>query len=317
MTMATAAKGRLAPAVLAEQVHARALQASGAYKKAVADLVGVFQAAEEHCVFLERGHASLFRYATDELGLGESTSYDLIRVARKAREVPALHGCLRDGKLTLTKARRVSAVLTKANQIEWLEKACSLTSRKLEKEIARVRPGESTPERATYVTAGWVKLELGMPEKGVMRLRRAQDVLCQARRRPVSLEETISLMTEEFLTRHDPMEKAKRQQVKKGLLGTGSVPGLAGAGSVPGRLGTGQAQAQLGTGQRTPTPTRLKHAIALRDERRCTEILPNGARCNESRWIEHHHIKLIGQGGLHSLENLTTLCSAHHKRRHK
>jgi hypothetical protein len=316
-----------------ERIHARALEASERYKKVVADLVEILQEVEERRVFQAQGHSSLFRYATDSLGLGDNTAYDLIQVARKAREVPALQGCLREGRLPLTRARRVCSVLTKGNQAEWLEKACTLSNRRLEKEIARVRPGERTPERATYVTADWVRLELGMSERDMLKLRRVQDLVCQSQRRAVSLEQTISALASEYLSRHDPLEKAKRAQVKRGMLGTGQqAPTQLGTGQqaptqlgmgqqAPAQLGTGQqAPLQLGTGQktpseRTPIPAHIAHAVHLRDQRRCTETLPSGHRCNEGRWIDIHHIQPISQGGTHELANLITLCSAHHKRR--
>ena len=202
--------------LLMDQIHARALEVSTRYRREEAELVDVLIQVERHGVFIQRKHASLFAYATAELGLSENVAYALIAVARKAREVPALGARLRDGEVTLSNARRVASVLTVQNQAEWVEKACALSSRELEREIARVRPEIRTPERASYVGADRVRLEVGLSEEQMLKLRHAQDLLCQSRRRAVSLEETIGVLTSEFIKRVDPVERARRQTNRKG-----------------------------------------------------------------------------------------------------
>jgi hypothetical protein len=286
---------------LVERIHGQAMEISSRYKRAEADLVEIIQQVEAHRVFLSRGHSSVFRYVTSELRLGENLTYSLITVARKARDVPELKMQLQAGAMTLTNARRVAAVLTPENQKEWIKSACELSSRELEKEVARVRPGVATPERASYVTHDRVKLEVGLSECEMLRLRRAQDLLCQSKKRPVSLEETIGVVTGEFLRRHDPVEKAKRHQVKKGGLPSESVEKLV---------------ARRESGGREPIPAVVLHQVNLRDQRRCTHALPDGSRCNESRWTEIHHKVLVSEGGTNAPDNLTTLCSSHHRRRH-
>ncbi len=67
---------------------------------------------------------------------------------------------------------------------------------------------------------------------------------------------------------------------------------------------------------RVPIPRSLLHKVNLRDERRCTQRLRDGSRCNQTRWIEVHHIQPVSEGGANTLENLVTLCSAHHRFEH-
>jgi hypothetical protein len=276
-----------------EAIHLRAVEISRRYLRAEAELVCILQKVEEHRVFVRRGHASLFAYVVSELGLSESVAYGLITVARKVREVPELGVLVGTGEISLSNARRVAAVLTSGNQSEWLKKASELTARQLEKEVVKIKPEAATRERASYVTPERVRLELGMSEAEMLKLRRIQDLLSQKTGRAVSLEETISTLGAEFLKRHDPVEKAKRQVVKK---------------SPSASLKT------LVTG-RVPLPAALKHQVNLRDERRCTYV-NQGKRCNQSRWIEIHHIQPVSQGGPNTLENLTTLCSSHHDLQH-
>jgi hypothetical protein len=248
-------------------------------------------------VFLKLGHSSLFRYAVSELRLGENVALSLITVARRSLRVPALHAQLQAGALTLSNAKRVSSVITPENQAEWIERACTLSSRKLEREVARVRPQEATPERASYVGQDRVRLELGLSEREMLRLRRVQDLLSQSRGRAVSLEETIGALTGEFLKRHDPVEKAQRHQVRKGPKSQSDpVHSL--------------------VTRREPIPASILHQVNLRDQRRCTQTLTDGTRCQETRWIQIHHKIPVHQGGPNTLENLTTLCSGHHRLQH-
>jgi hypothetical protein len=308
---------------VADAIHSRAIEVSTRYKRAEAELLDIIQRVEDHRVFIERGHTSLFSYVVSELGLSESVALCLITVARKARMVPELKAELQKGAITISNARRIAAVITPENQSEWLMKASALTSRQLEKEIVQVRPAEATPERASYVAPDRIKLQLGLSERDMLELRRVQDVMSQSRRRAVSLEEAVRTMSAEYLRRHDPVEKAKRSVVRRG-----AGPGIA---QVTLAAQT-QAQTETGTknptvavktlvtkrvvGQREPIPAWILHQVNLRDQRRCTHVLPDGRRCNQARWIEIHHKIPVSQGGSNALENLITLCSAHHKYAH-
>ncbi len=276
---------------LAHQIHERALELSTCYKKVEGDLIEILDQADRHRVYLKQGHSSLFFYVVRELGLSESVAYNLITVLRKAREVPELKGLIARGAITLSNARKITPVLTAQNKSHWLEKAASMSNRQLDKEVAKARPQSAVHENARYVSENRVKLEVGLSEKDMLNLRRVQDLLSQAKGRPVTLEEVIAHMTTEHLKRHDPVQRAKRQIIKKG---------------------TQPVTLQKTPRQRVPIPANLLHQIRLRDQGRCTYTLKNGQRCNQSRWIEVHHKIPVSQGGENSLENLTTLCSGHH-----
>lgn len=294
-------------------------------------MIDILQKAEKHQVFLVRGHSSLFRYVIDELRISESAAYTLITVSRKAREVPELKNCLRDGTITLSNARRVASVLNRENKSEWIKKACELSHRELEKEIARVNPKVETPERASYISEDRVKLELGLSELELLKLQRVQDLLSQSKRRPVSLEETLETLTDEYLKRHDPLERAKRQQAKKETPENrqekntetpppdeGATEQVAPQKTKPGpKTGSTELVTLRASTPRKNIPLEILHQVNLRDEGRCVHLLPNGERCNQSRWIEVHHKIPVSEGGLNHLDNLVTLCAAHHRLIHR
>jgi hypothetical protein len=275
-----------------DSIHLKLVEVSQCYLRAEAELVGVLAEVIRHRVFVAHGYPSVFAYVCS-LGLSENIAYSLITVARKSLEVPELSQKLERGEITLTNARRVAAVLTVKNQSEWLKKASELSSRKLEKEIARERPEMATPEKATYVSENRVKLELGLSEIEMLKLRKIQDLESQRQRRSVTLEETLQVMSEEYLKRHDPVRRAKRQVVKK----------------------PSKPLKKL-VAQRRSVPAPVLHAVNLRDERMCTFRLPDGSRCTQRRFLEIHHLQPFSQGGPSTLQNLTTLCQAHHQYEH-
>jgi 5-methylcytosine-specific restriction endonuclease McrA len=254
----------------------------------------------------------LYSYVVEELELGENIALSLITVARKAREIPELKTQLEAGNITLTNARRVVSVMTPENKSEWIQKASDLSSRELEKEIVREPPKEATPERTSYVSEGRIKLELGLSEREMLRLRRVQDILSQSQKRQVSLEETLEQLTCEYLGRHDLLQKAARSKAKKEKAASLVKPD-----SVPvDKQNASQLVARREPTRRKPIPADVRHEVNLRDQQRCAFILPSGLRCNQTRWIEIHHKKPVSQGGLNMPENLMTLCSGHHKLLH-
>jgi len=288
---------------LRDQIHSKALEISTRYKRAEGELIDILLEVDRHHVFVHRGHASLFAYVVKELGLSESVAYSLITVSRKARQIPELKREIQKGSITLSNAKRIVPVLNRDNKTEWLQKASQLSQRELERELVRVRPQEATPERVRFVTPTRMKLELGLSELEIKKLRRVQDLVSQAQRRAMTLEETLAAMTTEYLTRHDPLERAKRVTAKKSQ--SISVERQV---SRPERLGPAAS-----AGARAPIPLSILHQVNLRDRKQCVFVHPNGGACGQTRWTEIHHKKPVSQGGAHQLDNLTTLCSTHHK----
>ncbi|MCB0390194.1 MAG: HNH endonuclease, partial [Bdellovibrionales bacterium] len=69
-------------------------------------------------------------------------------------------------------------------------------------------------------------------------------------------------------------------------------------------------------GQRTAIPAEIAHHVHLRDQGQCRHHYPSGERCNTKRWLHLHHKQPVSLGGEHSVDNLISLCPAHHELAH-
>ncbi len=273
------------------RIHQRAQIAAAKFKACEAELIEIFEQADKFRVHVAFGYSSLFVYATQGLKLSEEVAYIFINVARKVREVPALKEKIRRGEISVSKARRITSVLNRENQQHWLELASQLSKREL---------------------------------------RRAQDVFSQKRRRPVSLEEVLEVSVGEFIERHDPLARAKRQEAKGKLREVASAPAADGMAPpppadlelCPGTVHSAPARGADGARTEKPSikraliPAATRHKLQIKHEGRCNHQNPDGRRCSERRFLDVHHVQPIHAGGANDLSNLELLCAAHHRRRH-
>ena len=284
------------------RIHEEAFAAARSLERAEAQLIEKLIAVETELVFLKLGFASLFAYCREALKLSDAVSYNAITVARKARQVPELQAEIKSGAIGISTAKKIASVLTRDNQAQWLEKAKLLPARRLEKEVASVTPRAATPEVARYVSGDRLSLALGVSEELMLKLRRAQDQVSRSQGKAASLEETVAALAEFYLHRKDPIERAKRVIAKKGMQNpTQKI----------------DSRFTRTAGERTPIPAATLHQVRLRDQDRCQFPKPGGGICAERRWLDHHHLIPVAQGGTHRLENIKTLCQAHHREVHR
>lgn len=273
-----------------QQIHQKAVLAAGNLKRGEKELLEALIQVDTNRVFIKMGHPSLHVYCVEALHLTDAQAYNFIGVARKSREVPELQALVCDGSIHLTNARRIAPVLTPENKAELLGKAKELSYRELERDLVRSFPEKTTKERIRPITENRLELKVFITPEIERNLKRAQDVLSQKLKKPCSMEEVLKFMTGEFLERHDPVKKTERAKPKL----------------VARRVPAARA-----------IPMSVAHQVTRRDEGQCTFILPNGKRCPSRRWLHRHHKTPWAHGGTHELNNLTTVCAAHHQHIHE
>jgi 5-methylcytosine-specific restriction endonuclease McrA len=289
-----------------KQIHERAIEVSKTFRTSETQLIDLVQKVEEKRVFVVLGYSSLFEYCTKALLLSESNAQMLISISRKSRMVPELKTEIQKGTVSISKAQRIVSVITRENKSEWIQKASQLSKRELEKEVAKIHP-EVVRETIRPISEDRMKLQLGISEATMKKLKRAQAVLSSKKRKPVSLEEVLESALDRFLEKEDPVEKAEREKNKS------HCPGRTTQSKKP----KTETSNTSGSGFfRTPIPAPTRHEIFRRDRGQCQFINPDGTLCHNPFFIELHHKKPMSRGGQNVVENLITLCAAHHSHQH-
>ena len=284
-------------------IHQKALEVATRFKRAESDLISVLQEVESARVFVKLGFTSMFNYCVKALGLSESVAANFIAVARKAREVPVLQSAIQSGNLSVSKARKIPPVLTLANQDEWVEKATLLPTRELEREVARVAPEEAAPERMRFVSDTRLELRLGISKELEEKLKRVQDLESQRTGRATSFEDAIESMAAVYLESKDPVKRAERVMKRKKESNENNAAACV-------------TVTHNGPESPETIPSIRRHQVQLRDGGRGGHFDKQGERCRNRRWLDVHHVRPRSEGGDHRLENLITLCSAHHRAEH-
>jgi HNH endonuclease len=328
------------------QIHARAVEVARKYRACEVELIEVLQEVERHRVYLHHGCNSLFKYACDCLGLSEDVAYIFINVARKVTQVPELAKEIREGRLTIAKAKRIAPILNSTNKTEVLTFAANASKREIERRVAQEAPTFAIHDKLSFTAdpvdkvtlkrnvehrrEARVQLQVGVSEELMVALRHAQDLISQKKQRTVGLEDVLSILVESYVRKEDPVEKAKRFKIKGqvGVTHTQVIKNLGMDSSAEVQLKKEEKTAtssqetatqplkQLGPGLvRRAFAAKTKHEVFLKFGGRCS--YENGdRRCNQKRFLHIHHKVPVSRGGTNEVSNLELLCSGHHKARH-
>ncbi|MBW7877394.1 MAG: HNH endonuclease, partial [Candidatus Cloacimonetes bacterium] len=151
------------------------------------------------------------------------------------------------------------------------------------------------------INAEYFRLSIDTTEDFKALAERAQDVFSKKCQSNKTLTEVFEWALNEALAKHDPLIKAERAEAKKK-----SVTAKAAPISQSVTLDAGPTD-----NERKHIPQYILNQVVLRDKGRCS-FQKHGRRCNHRRFLDIHHIKPVKDGGQNTLENLATLCEAHH-----
>lgn len=266
-----------------KELHSLAQEAAARFKKAEADLIDILQKLDACKGFRDLGYPSLFAYVQRGLGLSEACTQALISVSRAAVRVPELKMAIREGEITVSKAKSLAAVITPANQASWLQLAREVPTRALERAVAEERPEVALREKVRPVGGEKHRLEASVSSKGLADLERARELLAQKLGRAVNLGEVVEWLAGDFVRRQDPVRKAERSKRSTVHVNGKSIPAT------------------------------VAHQVHRRDRGRCQFRLPDGKICAAGTWLHLHHKIPRAEGGQHAASNLLTLCAAHHR----
>lgn len=291
-----------------DALNLEAVKAVESCQRADAYLLRVIEVVSEKELYLDCGLPSLYSYCTRLLHISEGIACALIAVINKGKEVPELIAAVELGKVSLSKAKKICSVITPKNHREWIDLATHETSRVIEKCVAQANPKEAVKESAHYKFADRLEFKLGVSEEWIELLANTKDLLSQKQSRVVTSEEALLFVMREFNERHHPVKKAERailRAKKRTELADQQCPGTVEPTNRSNRKPL----------NRKPVKRITIHAVNHRDQGQCTHVSESG-RCEQKRWLDHHHIIPVASGGTNDIENLTTLCHGHHKMQH-
>jgi len=287
----------------ANSLHEKALVLSREHRWVESQLVSLLMKIDRLQLYRLLGCASLFTYVVSMLGFSEGAAYQLITVARKAKDIALLRTALEEQRLSVAKASRIVSVLSAENASELIDFASRHTSRETDLEVAR-RTGRDGNERCS---------SLKIPVRVLEKLKHVQSLMGV-----VEFEAMLESLADYYIEREDPVKKAERALAKRAASAESGPANSARSERAESVRSKSRAPSRNSAHpKRKPLTAHELHTVNARDGRRCAFIDANGNRCPNERWLHVHHLQSVARGGTNEPENLVTLCSRHHQLVHQ
>jgi len=303
---------------------------------------------------LRLGYASFHEYTERLFGYGPRLTQEKLRVAEALEELPETACDLQTGAISFSHARELTRVATPSTEQEWLEVARGRTVRDVEHLVSGHRPG-SLPDDVPDPRLKRHVLRLDLSGEVFATFREAMAKVRRDAGESLDDDAAILLLCRQALqgpkdagrssyqialTVCEVCRRAKQQgrgeliEVGPEVLEMaecdgqhiGHVHGDANARAHVGASDDANARARVGA----PNDANSRaHVGAI--SRRATQSIPPAIRravfrrdggkcrvpgCRHAVFTDVHHIVLRSEDGEHSLENLVTLCAAHHDAAH-
>jgi 5-methylcytosine-specific restriction endonuclease McrA len=265
-------------------------------------------------VWLELGMVSLYEYLERRLGYGPRVAQDRVRVALSLDELPSLGEALECGELPFTAVRELTRVAIARTDRAWTDAARGKTVREIEELVAGRQRGDlpTDPDRPDMRLR---TLRFEVRPETLAKLRDVQRVLEVEAGMALDDDALVATLCDAILA---PTDRAKHQ-VMTTICPSCERGAHVGAGQRVAISRAGRELAECDAQRIDPdtkraaqdVPPRTRRFVQQRDRGRC--CVPG---CRARRHLDLHHIVPRAAGGSHEPENLTLLCSGHHRALH-
>jgi hypothetical protein len=286
-----------------------------------------------HC---ELGYGSFHEYTERLFGYGPRVTQEKLRVAEALEGLPGTAEELKAGTLSFSAVRELTRVAVPATEREWVRAARGRTVREVEELVSGHRAG-SRPGDVPDASARRHVLRFDVSGEALASFREAMAKIRREAGEALDDDAAILLLSRTVLegTRDEARssyqvaltvcERCRQgQQQGRGELVQVSQEVLDMAecdGQHIGHLETSvepraHVGPHVGTAEK-PTratqtiPPALRRQVLRRDGGRCQ--VPG---CRHATFVDVHHLRSRSEGGANTIENLVTLCSAHHRATH-
>ncbi len=270
-------------------------------------------------IWRKAGAASLFAYLEEVLGYGPKCARERVRIAEALDAMPELAAALGDGELHYSSVRELTRVAIRATEREWIAAARGKNLRQIEELVASHRKGDRPSDPADPDLAPKI-IRFEVSTATLARLRQVQQVLADEHGCQLDDDALVAALCGAVLdgdSREDH-GRARFQILTTVCPACQNASQQGGARALPiepHEVARAECDAQrIGADQRArqDIAPKVRRFVWARDGGRCT--VPG---CRAARHIDVHHIIARADGGSHAAENLTLLCSAHHRELHK
>jgi len=293
--------------------------------------------AERSGVHLRLGYGSFREYVERLFGYSPRLVQEKFRVADALEGLPLLSAELERGRLSFSAVRELTRVATRATERAWLEAARGLSIREIEGLVSGQKPG-NLPEDAPDSGAKRHVLRLDVSGEALATFREAMAKMRREAGEALDDDAAVLLLCRRAL--EGPRDDGRSsyqvaltvcEHCRRGMQqGRGELVEVSSEivemaecdGQKVGHVGeTEQAhvgeteQAHVGAAlprAKQTIPPALRRRVKRRDGGRCR--VPG---CQQAVFVDVHHLQPRAEGGKDTLENLVTLCSAHHRAIHR
>jgi HNH endonuclease len=298
-------------------------------------------------VHVHLGHGSFVEYVERLLGYSPRATREKLRVAEALERLPRSAQALEQGALSWCAARELTRVATADTEAAWLDAARGKTTRQIEGMVVGKQPGDPPPDPAH-------EGDLPAPRAHLLRFEVSPETFATFREAMQNLRRSaggaldddallLAMARQSLGVDEDDGRSSYRisyqvcsacgqaAQVASGeLVAVGAeVVAMAASdgecislqptpredeGSAPAATHTEAARAtatHVGRARRGVPPA-LRRSVLARD-RHCCRV----PGCRNSHFVDVHHVRPRSEGGKNALENLITLCTAHHRACHR
>jgi hypothetical protein len=320
MTESLLVHDRLSDGELAAEVT----RLAGCESHATSRLIAALAELDARRLYLGQGCSSMFTYCTQILHLAEHAAYNRIEAARAARRFPVILTLLADGSVHLSAVRLLAPHLTQENHADVLREASHKSKREIEQIVARLLPRpdiaasvRKLPPMRTMRAPAQLRTSESQPvaiaatSVGVPSAPRAEVVPLAPERYKVQF--TVSQETHEKLRR---VQDLLRHRVPNG------DPSVIFERAITLLLEDLEKKKTAATERPRPAvrvdkhsrhiPAEVRRTVWARDGGRCRFEGPHG-RCNETGFLEFHHVVPYAAGGGTTADNLELRCAAHNR----
>jgi hypothetical protein len=305
-------------------------------RAATVQLIAALAEVDSRRLYLGQGCSSLFVYCTSILRLSEHAAYGRIEAARAARRSPALLEMLGCGELTLTSLCLVAPHLTEPNHLELLGRVRHRRKREVEDIVASLRPKPDVPptirkvpeQRPIRELISCLPVAPAMPgtTEDVNDAPVPAPFLAPEKVAPSAAATIRPLAPERYKLQvtisAETRAKLKRaQDLSRHSLPCGDVAVILDRAlemlvkNLERKKAADVARPRGRTrwrGDSRHIPAAVRRAVWRRDAGRCT-FAGAERRCDETAFLEFHHLTPFAAGGEATVENIQLRCRAHNQ----